>query len=101
MTLALVDIGLNLAHDSFDHDRDAVVAVRNTEAVGKSELTLTSGMLRATAVPVPASEDAWLEIATPVAGFVLLALTLVTGTRAMREAATSRCALCAHTERLL
>lgn len=26
MTLTLVDIGLNLAHDSFDHDRDAVVA---------------------------------------------------------------------------
>lgn len=39
MTLPLVDIGLNLAHDSFDHDRDRVVADAVTAGVGHMVIT--------------------------------------------------------------
>ena len=39
MTLPLVDIGLNLAHDSFDHDRDAVVAAAVAAGVGHMVIT--------------------------------------------------------------
>jgi TatD DNase family protein len=45
MTLAptLVDIGLNLAHDSFDHDRDEVVA--NAVAAGVRHMVVTGSTL--------------------------------------------------------
>ena len=43
MTLALADIGLNLAHDSFDHDRDDVVAA--AVAVGVRHMVITGSTL--------------------------------------------------------
>jgi len=46
MTLALVDIGLNLAHDSFNHDRDAVVA--DAVAVGVTRMVVTGSTLGST-----------------------------------------------------
>jgi len=39
MTFSLVDIGLNLAHDSFDHDRDTVVAAAVAAGVGHMVIT--------------------------------------------------------------
>jgi TatD DNase family protein len=46
MTLPLVDIGLNLAHDSFDHDRDHVVAAA-VEA-GVAHMVITGSTLEST-----------------------------------------------------
>jgi TatD DNase family protein len=46
MTLALADIGLNLAHDSFDHDRDEVVAA--AVAVGVRHMVITGSTLAST-----------------------------------------------------
>ena len=46
MILPLVDIGLNLAHDSFDHDRDAVVAA--AVAVGVGHMVITGSTLEST-----------------------------------------------------
>ncbi len=46
MTLALVDIGLNLAHDSFEHDRDAVVA--DAVAAGVTRMVVTGSTLAST-----------------------------------------------------
>ena len=46
MTLPLVDIGLNLAHDSFDHDRDHVVAA--AEAAGVAHMVITGSTLEST-----------------------------------------------------
>jgi TatD DNase family protein len=46
MTLALVDIGLNLAHASFDHDRDAVVA--DAVAAGVTRMVVTGSTLAST-----------------------------------------------------
>jgi TatD DNase family protein len=43
MNLHLVDIGLNLAHDSFDHDREHVVA--SALAVGVSRMVITGSTL--------------------------------------------------------
>jgi len=43
---ALLDIGLNLAHDSFDHDRDAVIQ-RATEA-GVTRMLITGSSLAST-----------------------------------------------------
>jgi TatD DNase family protein len=43
MQPALVDIGLNLAHDSFDHDRDQVVA--SARAVGVRRMVITGSTL--------------------------------------------------------
>src|SRR5687768_9159540 len=40
---ALVDIGLNLAHDSFDHDREQVVA--NARSAGVSRMVVTGSTL--------------------------------------------------------
>jgi TatD DNase family protein len=40
---ALVDIGLNLAHDSFDHDRDEVVAA--AVAVGVRQMVITGSTM--------------------------------------------------------
>jgi TatD DNase family protein len=42
----LVDIGLNLAHDSFDHDRDQVVA--NAAAAGVHHMVVTGSTLEST-----------------------------------------------------
>jgi len=42
----LVDIGLNLAHDSFDHDRDHVVS--NAAAVGVRHMVITGSTLDST-----------------------------------------------------
>jgi TatD DNase family protein len=42
MTLPLVDIGLNLTHDSFDHDRDQVVAAAIAAGVGHMVITGSS-----------------------------------------------------------
>jgi TatD DNase family protein len=39
MTLPLADIGLNLAHDSFDHDRDEVIAAAVAAGVGHMVIT--------------------------------------------------------------
>jgi TatD DNase family protein len=50
MTLTLVDIGLNLAHDSFDHDRDAVVT-RAMEA-GVRHMVITGSTLASTRAAV-------------------------------------------------
>jgi len=46
MTLALADIGLNLAHDSFDHDRDGVVAA--AVAAGVRHMVITGSTLAST-----------------------------------------------------
>jgi TatD DNase family protein len=46
MTLPLVDIGLNLAHDSFDHDRDHVVAT--AIAAGVHHMVVTGSSLAST-----------------------------------------------------
>ena len=46
MTFPLVDIGLNLAHDSFDHDRDTVVA--EAIAAGVSRMVITGSTLDST-----------------------------------------------------
>jgi TatD DNase family protein len=42
----LVDIGLNLAHDSFDHDRDAVI--RRAVEVGVTRMVITGSSLAST-----------------------------------------------------
>jgi TatD DNase family protein len=46
MTFALVDIGLNLAHDSFDHDRDSVVA--HARDAGVTRMVITGSTLENT-----------------------------------------------------
>ncbi|HET7204844.1 MAG TPA: TatD family hydrolase [Steroidobacteraceae bacterium] len=46
----LVDIGLNLAHDSFDHDRDHVVAT--ARAAGVAHMVLTGSTLESTAAAI-------------------------------------------------
>jgi len=46
MTPLLVDIGLNLAHDSFDHDRDTVVA--DALEAGVRHMVLTGSTLEST-----------------------------------------------------
>src|SRR5512137_3071445 len=46
MILPLVDIGLNLAHDSFDHDRGAVVAA--AVAAGVGHMVITGSTLEST-----------------------------------------------------
>jgi len=46
MTFSLVDIGLNLAHDSFDHDRDTVVA--EAVAAGVGHMVITGSTLAST-----------------------------------------------------
>ncbi|HXY76205.1 MAG TPA: TatD family hydrolase, partial [Steroidobacteraceae bacterium] len=44
---ALIDIGTNLAHDSFDADRDAVIA--RARAVGVMQMVVTGSSLDSTA----------------------------------------------------
>jgi TatD DNase family protein len=46
----LVDIGLNLAHDSFDHDRDQVVA--SARAAGVTHMVVTGSTLDSTAAAI-------------------------------------------------
>jgi TatD DNase family protein len=46
MTLPLADIGLNLAHDSFDHDRDEVIAA--AVACGVRHMVITGSTLAST-----------------------------------------------------
>jgi len=46
MTFSLVDIGLNLAHDSFDHDRETVVA--DAVAAGVGHMVITGSTLAST-----------------------------------------------------
>jgi TatD DNase family protein len=46
MTFTLVDIGLNLAHDSFDRDRETVVA--NAVAAGVRHMVITGSTLAST-----------------------------------------------------
>jgi TatD DNase family protein len=46
MSPSLVDIGLNLAHDSFDHDRDTVVA--DAVAAGVHHMVITGSTLEST-----------------------------------------------------
>jgi TatD DNase family protein len=46
LTPRLVDIGLNLAHDSFDHDRDHVVGT--ARAAGVTHMVLTGSTLEST-----------------------------------------------------
>lgn len=50
MTFALADIGLNLAHDSFEHDRDEVVAA--AVAVGVRHMVITGSTLASTRAAV-------------------------------------------------
>ncbi len=47
---ALIDIGANLAHDSFDHDRDAVIA--EAAAVGVTRMVITGSSLTSTAAAI-------------------------------------------------
>jgi TatD DNase family protein len=49
-TPRLVDIGLNLAHDSFDHDRDHVVAT--ARAAGVEHMVITGSTLDSTAAAI-------------------------------------------------
>jgi len=49
-TPRLVDIGLNLAHDSFDHDRDHVVAT--ARAAGVEQMVITGSSLDSTAAAI-------------------------------------------------
>jgi len=42
----LIDIGINLAHDSFDHDRDAVIARAN--AAGVTRMLITGSSIQST-----------------------------------------------------
>jgi TatD DNase family protein len=49
-TPALVDIGLNLAHDSFDHDREHVVATARAAGVG--HMVITGSTLASTAAAI-------------------------------------------------
>ena len=57
MTVTLVDIGLNLAHDSFDHDRDEVVSaaleagVRHMVITGSTLESTRRALALATAAP--------------------------------------------------
>src|SRR5215472_8123737 len=44
---ALIDIGINLAHDSYDADRDAVIA--RARAAGVSQMIVTGSTLASTA----------------------------------------------------
>ncbi|MGB5104974.1 MAG: TatD family hydrolase [Steroidobacteraceae bacterium] len=46
MTPSLVDIGLNLGHDSFDHDREAVVAA--AKSAGVRHMVITGSTLAST-----------------------------------------------------
>jgi TatD DNase family protein len=50
MTLPLVDIGLNLAHDSFDHDRDRVIAAAVT--AGVHHMVVTGSTIESTRAAV-------------------------------------------------
>lgn len=50
LTPRLVDIGLNLAHDSFDHDRDHVVAT--ARAGGVAHMVITGSTLESTAAAI-------------------------------------------------
>jgi len=43
MSLALTDIGLNLTHDSFDHDRETVIA--QALAAGVTRMVITGATL--------------------------------------------------------
>lgn len=45
-----MDIGLNLAHDSFDHDRDAVIA--RAEQVGVKRMVITGSSLVSTEIAI-------------------------------------------------
>jgi TatD DNase family protein len=50
LTPRLVDIGLNLAHDSFDHDRDHVVAT--ARAAGVAHMVITGSTLDSTVAAI-------------------------------------------------
>jgi TatD DNase family protein len=56
MSLPLVDIGLNLAHDSFDHDRDDVVAAAVAAGVGR--LVVTGSTLESTRAAIAIARGA-------------------------------------------
>ena len=56
MSLTLVDIGLNLAHDSFDHDRDAVVAA--AVAAGVDHMVITGSTLDSTRAAIAIARSA-------------------------------------------
>jgi TatD DNase family protein len=49
-TPGLVDVGLNLAHDSFDHDRDHVIATARAAGVG--HMVITGSTLASTAAAI-------------------------------------------------
>jgi TatD DNase family protein len=53
---ALVDIGLNLAHDSFDHDRDHVVA--SAQAVGVRHMVITGSTLESSRAAITLARSA-------------------------------------------
>ena len=50
MPPSIVDIGLNLTHDSFDHDRDTVVAA--AEAAGVTHMVITGSTLESSRAAV-------------------------------------------------
>jgi len=50
MPPSIVDIGLNLTHDSFDHDRDAVVAA--AQAAGVTHMVITGSTLESSRAAV-------------------------------------------------
>jgi TatD DNase family protein len=56
MTLALADIGLNLAHDSFDRDRDDVVAA--AMAAGVRHMVITGSTLASTRAAIDIARKA-------------------------------------------
>jgi len=59
MTFPLVDIGLNLAHDSFDHDRGDVVA--HAVAAGVTRMVITGSTLESTRAAIEIVRDAPLR----------------------------------------
>ena len=56
MSLTLADIGLNLAHDSFDHDRDVVVAA--AVAAGVVRMVVTGSTLESTRAAIAIARSA-------------------------------------------
>ena len=69
----LVDIGLNLAHDSFDHDRAEVVAA--ALASGVRHMVITGSTLDSTRVASRKAGRSAAAVAAAVTGAAFMAMT--------------------------